>query len=236
MSYIGNTEVGKMFLGNDEIAKGYLGDELVFDNSGGSSGQSYDSEIEYLESSGTQYIDTGIVASTDFACEIKAEFTANGNSWDTLLGSYSGITAYGVALALRYGNDANKCYIQFGGDGNASRAISSINTLGLHTYKTSASNSIVKIDVDGSVNTNPYDNAQPSPLSMYLFARHRADTSIGNYAKAKVYYCKIWIGGVLVRDFIPVRVGQVGYMYDRVSSILFRNLGTGLFTLGNDIQ
>ena len=33
---------------------------------------------------------------------------------------------------------------------------------------------------------------------------------------------------------IPVRVGQVGYMYDRVSGQLFGNQGTGNFILGED--
>jgi hypothetical protein len=39
---------------------------------------------------------------------------------------------------------------------------------------------------------------------------------------------------ILVRDFIPVRVGNVGYMYDKVSGQLFGNSGTGNFILGPD--
>ena len=38
-----------------------------------------------------------------------------------------------------------------------------------------------------------------------------------------------------VLDMIPVRVGQVGYMYDRVSKTLFGNSGTGSFTLRPDV-
>ena len=40
--------------------------------------------------------------------------------------------------------------------------------------------------------------------------------------------------GLTVRDFIPVRVGDVGYMYDRVSGDLFGNAGTGAFIIGPD--
>jgi hypothetical protein len=36
------------------------------------------------------------------------------------------------------------------------------------------------------------------------------------------------------RDFVPVRVGQVGYLYDRVSGTLYGNAGTGNFTVGPD--
>jgi hypothetical protein len=41
--------------------------------------------------------------------------------------------------------------------------------------------------------------------------------------------------GVCVFDAIPVRVGNVGYMYDKISGQLFGNAGTGDFILGNDI-
>jgi hypothetical protein len=40
--------------------------------------------------------------------------------------------------------------------------------------------------------------------------------------------------GSLVRDFIPVRKGQVGYMYDKISGRLFGNIGSGSFTFGPD--
>lgn len=36
-------------------------------------------------------------------------------------------------------------------------------------------------------------------------------------------------------DFIPVRIGTKGYLYDKVSKRLFGNAGTGSFTLGPDI-
>ena len=41
--------------------------------------------------------------------------------------------------------------------------------------------------------------------------------------------------GIIEHDYIPVRVGQVGYMYDRVSRRLFGNAGTGAFVLGPDV-
>lgn len=53
--------------------------------------------------------------------------------------------------------------------------------------------------------------------------------------KVRFYYFKIYNNGVLVRDMIPVRVGQTGYMYDRVSKQLFGNSGTGDFILGPDV-
>ena len=53
-------------------------------------------------------------------------------------------------------------------------------------------------------------------------------------ANGRLYYFKYWRNDVLIRDMIPVRVGSIGYMYDKVSGHLFGNSGTASFTLGND--
>lgn len=56
----------------------------------------------------------------------------------------------------------------------------------------------------------------------------------------KIFGAQIGLNSVLVRDFIPVRVGSgafaVGYFYDRVSGELFGNAGTGAFVIGSDIN
>lgn len=54
------------------------------------------------------------------------------------------------------------------------------------------------------------------------------------YGGIKLHSAQVKNGNVLVSDLIPVRVGNVGYMYDRVSGQLFGNAGTGNFILGPD--
>ena len=53
-------------------------------------------------------------------------------------------------------------------------------------------------------------------------------------ASCNIYSIKIWDNNILVRDLIPVRKGNIGYMYDRVSGQLFGNQGTGDFVIGPD--
>jgi hypothetical protein len=55
------------------------------------------------------------------------------------------------------------------------------------------------------------------------------------FIKQKLKMTSIKKNGKVVRDFIPVRVGQVGCMYDKVSGTLFYNQGTGAFVLGPDV-
>jgi hypothetical protein len=48
-------------------------------------------------------------------------------------------------------------------------------------------------------------------------------------ATMRLNWFKIWYGDTLVRDFVPVRIGTEGALYDRVSGTLFTNAGTGSF-------
>ena len=227
MIQLGNTGIGKLYLGSTEIAKAYLGSDLVFDNSGGTAPTlPYDAQVEYLQSSGSQYINTGVVIGATFKAEIKAQFISQTSSLQTLLGSQD--TNYGIIVGLQ-SNSSGKLYVQIGASGYA---LSSAEKTSLHVFTAQLTSTTQSLDVDGTTVSNTF-NSPSSALSLYLFARNKE--TVSNMANAKVYYCKIWNKGTLVRNFIPVRVEQVGYMYDQVSGTLFGNIGSGSFTLGNDV-
>jgi hypothetical protein len=79
------------------------------------------------------------------------------------------------------------------------------------------------------------DNISNIPL--YLFGVYdTAISAVTTDLKGTIRWCKIYRSEQLVRDFIPVRVGQTGYLYDKVSRKLFGNSGTGDFILGNDVN
>ena len=50
----------------------------------------------------------------------------------------------------------------------------------------------------------------------------------------RIYSAKMVSNRVSIFDFVPVRKGNIGYMYDRVSGQLFGNQGTGAFIIGPD--
>ena len=60
--------------------------------------------------------------------------------------------------------------------------------------------------------------------------------TISYNVSARLYSLKWYRNGSPLFDLVPVRIGQVGYMYDKVSKQLFGNAGTGDFVLGNDID
>lgn len=79
----------------------------------------------------------------------------------------------------------------------------------------------------GNVN-RAYQTTVNGTLDFTLFNLQNAFGSLGT----RIGRNKIYHNGELVRDFVPVRVGTTGYMYDKVSGQLF---GNGVdFIVGND--
>lgn len=228
MLKLGSTDIGKMYFGTTEIAKAYLGSDLVFDSSGGNLEPLPNDavRIQYLESSGTQYIATAIPISSTIKVETKAQFLDTNGC--TLVGAYTSNTLYfGIVVGLQAQSSGGKLYARIGSGSITSNATPT----GLHTFTTWLSRGNTYFDVDGTTvhaTTPSYTN-----FPIYLFARNNSGTA-GSFASARMYYCKIWDGANLIFDAIPVRIGQVGYMYDMVSEQFFGNDGTGDFILGND--
>ena len=229
---IGSDNIGSLFLGTEEIGKAYLGSELVYGKE-----LPYDAKIEYIQSTGTQYIDTGIKPTDNIRYELKAQYTANNEGFDTMLGCYAANPSrYGVLLGLQKSTSGGKLYLEFGHavDGVSDAVKSDASPTALHTFKGGSVNGTNSLDVDGAVETIAFLGAYPANLNLWLFARNREGV-VGNQSSAKLYYCKIWNGGNLVFDAYPVRVGNVGYLYDTVSGQLLGNSGSGNFILGNDL-
>jgi hypothetical protein len=195
---------------------------------GGSKRKPYDAEIEYLESTGggtrlnTIYIDTGIHLTGGSSVEIRYRTTNT--------------TLYypGIFSSRAYPVDHTTSYSLLGfdrldyGKGNAANWTRDTN---VHTLLCQPTGSNLSIIVDGKqVKTIPLLTFTSTETTI-LFT-DRANLGFGG----AIYYFKIWDeSGKLVFDAIPVRVGDVGYMYDKVSGQLFGNAGKGAFVLGSDI-
>ena len=188
-------------------------------------------EIEYLESTGTQYIDTGVGLSADCVAEITAQFLAVGSSMQVMAGSMSSTRNSGIIIALP---SSGNLYCSVGD--YTQTATSTAAKTDKHDFKierlTAYNNQ--RLTVDGSTTTGASNSGRISTASAYLFAMNYSMAV--NYSVGRIWSYKLTKSGSVVFDAIPVRVGQVGYMYDRVSGQLFGNLGTGNFTLGPDVQ
>lgn len=183
-------------------------------------------EVEYLESTGTQYVDTGFVATSN--SNVEVEFALASIKSGSIFGARRrlGVSTFGARImpyqsVPRYRWDY----------GSTDVYLTSVDvTVGRHTLATSGN----KITYDSSVSATVPSAFSPSGLNIVIFALNE-NGSINTYSNGlRVCRFSILDAGVLVRDFIPVRVGRVGYLYDRVSGQLFGNAGTGDFVIGPD--
>lgn len=242
MLNLGTNSIGKMFLGDTEIAKAYLGGDLVYSAGGGSVTPSlpYDSRVEYLQTTGTQYINTGIVQNA-LNFELTLEIQWSGSTESQFESFFAYMVAGGTTPRCGFHKYQSKWMFGTNQTNSSSSVDSNKHTVFItansstgkeqlyidETYKTQGALTSTGI----SSNTYPY----------YIGARNRG-SSIDNPCSAKFYsinYKKFSDAAhsTLVQEWnlIPVRVGQVGYMYDTVGEQLLGNSGSGSFTLGNDI-
>ncbi len=183
----------------------------------------YDKEITYLQSGSTQYIDTKFKhnQNTRFVCEI--EYT-NPVNWTYPFGSFGGASGTKKLYCAEI-NSSKILTTYYGISHNFN-----ISAAGKHTYD--LNKNVHKIDNT----TYTFSNTTfQSEFNTFLFASTGYTNNLTiNATVVKIYYFKIYDNGVLIRDFIPVRVGQIGYMYDKVYNQLYGNSGTGNFVLGPD--
>lgn len=186
----------------------------------------YDAEAEYLESTGTQWIDTGYASTATTKLEIDLMFTG---SKTQQFGS--GRSASGV-WAILFGY--YQSHIAFWGGVTQLTRSSNYTTNELVTCGFSVPDQTYWIG-GNAISDTTIGTPTTTVQTFALFASKNADNTFASPCTMRVYSCKIWDNGVLVRDYIPVRKGTVGYLYDRVSGKLFGNAGTGDFVLGPDV-
>lgn len=184
---------------------------------GGGSTLPYDAKVEYLQSDGNQWIDTGINLRQKVIMSATVSISRSITTNSVLFGAF-----YDNSTAPKF-----QIYI------NSSCKWGSANTY--YNY--------YEITGGGTVSLNTKYTpivaakaAQASDATIYIFARHNDGTSTLPINGLRIYGAHITSGGLIVRDFVPVRVGNIGYLYDRVSGSLFGNSGTGNFTLGPDVS
>lgn len=195
----------------------------------------YDAEIEYLENStGKEAIDTGIYGTNTTQVSFETMF------FNTEVPDYTGGDAFGSGV-VEYGKTQNVLGITYNREqdnlysflGKNYKVIQGLNLLtGIkHTITYSSKGTWV----NGVKRQNGwYNNSFQTPYTIAAMTMRTVSGIFGGSRKARLYNFSISDNGILVRDFIPVRVGNVGYLFDKVSMKLFGNAGTGSFILGAD--
>ena len=199
----------------------------------------YDAEVDYIESTGTQWIDTGLQLTSADRVECRFALTDISGTTERLNGQT------GTDLRFAFGK-AGRSANFYAGFGDINYWTTLPLDTDVHDLALDAPNKTVTIDsatwpVGWTAFATPTGTANWS-----LFARTTIPSgSVTGYAKERIYSAKIYKVGTLVRDFQPVRIGSgasaVGYLYDRANPTggplgngLYPNAGTGAFVVGPD--
>lgn len=174
----------------------------------------YARRVEYLESTGSQWIDTELGYFPEF--EIGAVVPgAVGNNTLGINQSWK-LGRHSAAEPVWRATINNKSYV-------TSVSCGTYADMSYHgtTFKCNSDTF--------TVNANQYVSG-----TMVLFS---VGVALPSAYPLKLYYCRLFDqNGNLVRSFIPCRINGIGYLWDEVNGRFHENKGTGEFVLGQDIR
>lgn len=213
-AYIGVNGVAKLFYSASRLPDAYQ-------------------EVAYLQSSGTQYIDTGIAGNTftsSAKVEAKVRFTSIGSA-QTITGATDD-QSYNCALVVK--TTETQFHIQsedndaYGGTPKASTDYTLVANF--------AKSGTCTLSVNGTQVASGNFSGGVTSKSIYAFAKNMNGT-LEQYLKGRIYYLKITINGSLKRNFVPCyrTSDSVAGMYDLANSKFYTNKGSGTFTVGADV-
>lgn len=180
--------------------------------------------VEYLESTGTQYIDTGVNLNNNSSVEIDYQLT---NATQNRKGLFGNLLSN---MSARFGSllSPSNNYLEHGyGNSNIywQPGLPDTNRHKLYQKKNEIyfDNNLVH-----TFNEATFSISDTAPLGNFAFTNY-------NPASAKYYSSRWWDGETLVRDFIPCKdENNVGFMFDTVSGTVYENAGTGSFIVGEE--
>ena len=186
--------------------------------------------LEYIESTGTQWIDTGVIPTVNTKARVKFLTTGQCGGFG-LFGARKdpyrfNATTFNGGSQIGFGMTNNSWPVN--------RMPCQLNSI----YDCTMSNGYVKVN-DTEYLETPVSESEWSPDvgTFKLASLQGAGTVVPDeYASRGVrwYVVQLWENNVLIRDFIPARHNsdnKIG-MYDTVTNTFFTNSGTGEFIAG----
>lgn len=194
-------------------------------------------EVQYLESDGNQYIDTGHIFTGGTTFDLDIMETKHGNSeWCMFIGVRD------AGLSKQLIMSCNTAGVIGGDYGNVGSALQG-GDVDLRNNLIHISTKSVDFEYRVYMNNNTvygktsYQNFN-SGLNGYLFGFNVDGNAHMREAHFRIYRCKIYENSVLVRDFIPCykKETNITGFYDKLNDVFYPNNGTGNFALGEYVK
>lgn len=192
-------------------------------------------QVEYIESHGTEYIDTGVIMDTTTSgrtAQMTFMYTTRGVS-TVFLGARLNSTNLMYFLSTYYGTPYWN-YTNKSGQG-ANLAQNRV-----YYMQTELRNGWQSMQIDGAGQAQGTNGGTvESTLQFYLFANNNNGTA-DSFVNGRIYDCVIRNGNQAspkLCDLVPCREEATGLygLYDMVTNAFLSNQGSGAFTGGRDV-
>lgn len=182
------------------------------------------SQLTYIQSSGTQYIDTGFCPTNSTRIVIDAQINTYSNTVCAFFGTRRANSQSADDSFLVYQTGANTLRSDYYGSNQTL-------TLGTTTNSRLTIDKNQNVTTVGSVSvTNTMVTQKTSYYPLFLFACNTTGSATQK-STMKLYSCKIYDNDTLVRDFIPCsNATETVGLWDDVNSTFYSNVGDGSFT------
>lgn len=173
-------------------------------------------ELDYIRSTGTQYINSNFYPTNNTVIEAKVG-SSNGHFFSA---TQSGVPRFGFYLL-----QSGQVDYAIGSSGYKGAILTGVTSPAEIVFRNGS------FTGNGTVGTFTSQSAFTCTSPLSIFAE---GTSVSS---GEVYYYKIYNNGTLVRDFVPCKnpSNAVG-LYDLVNDQFYGNSGTGSFTAGNEVS
>lgn len=183
-------------------------------------------ELEYIESTGTQHIDTGFKPNNNSRVIVDIYVPEQSTYPKAVFGSRNGVSS-SVASFVLWAFESS----QFRSDYNSVNTSVNVSVPGRHTID--KNKNVCTID-DTTVSSATA--SFQSNYSLALFGQNDADGIDERKVAMQLYSCQIYDNDVLIRAYMPCQgpSGDIG-LYDTENNQFYGNAGTGTFTAGPEI-
>ena len=183
-----------------------------------------DKFVRYVEATGSQYVDTGIVGRYGTKAECKVEWMNFADSSFLACGDWSGDKRF---FLCHCSNTSGQMFLGYRTKNNVHKEYDLLfEKKRVYTYTTDISaldgdgDATATVTIDGTAADSVVKQGLDTELNLYIFAMNHNGSPYG-YSKTRCYGLKIWQDGTLVRDFKPcVHNGRAG-LYDAQNDVIY---------------
>lgn len=193
--------------------------------------------VEYIESTGTQYINSNFYPDSNTSIEMNVlSKTVNAGKNNFIFGVNSSADyskRFSINLFFNINGTNFSVYPRYSTNAPSS-GVKDLSFEQWYKFRVDGGKFYVDNELVASYGSTFEKNEYP----LYINAYNNVGSVNENYiAETKIKSCKIWDNGVLVRDFVPcyrISDNEIG-LFDKVNKVFYTNVGTGTFLKGANV-